>query len=105
METNSPAHEEGLTVLAACDRDLIVKAEAIDSPKKPVLDIDSTQVPVYGQQEQSAYGGHFESTCYHARPLFDREGYCLTGNLRPGNVHGTDDGEGLLLPEIDRQQW
>jgi hypothetical protein len=24
-----------------------------------VLDMDSTEIPVYGQQEQSAYNGHF----------------------------------------------
>ncbi len=27
-----------------------------------VLDLDSTQVPVDGRQEQSAYNGHFEPT-------------------------------------------
>jgi hypothetical protein len=39
--------------------------------------------PVYGQQEQSAYNGHFESTCYHPLLLFNREGDCLAGKLRP----------------------
>jgi hypothetical protein len=28
-------------------------------------------VPVYGQQENSAYNGHFESTCYHPLLLFN----------------------------------
>jgi Transposase DDE domain group 1 len=60
--------------------------------------------PVYGQQEQSAYNGHFESTCYHALLLFNREGDCLAAKLRPGNVHSADDWEELLLPEIERQQ-
>jgi hypothetical protein len=32
---------------------------------RTVLDMDSTEIPVYGAQEQSAYNGHFESTCYH----------------------------------------
>ena len=26
--------------------------------------MDSTEIPVYGQQEQSAYNGHFESSCF-----------------------------------------
>jgi len=30
-----------------------------------VLDMDSTEIPVDGQQEPSSYNGHFESTCYH----------------------------------------
>jgi hypothetical protein len=36
--------------------------------------MDSTEIPVYGQQENSAYNGHFESTCYHLLLLFNREG-------------------------------
>src|SRR5450756_290269 len=59
---------------------------------------------VYGRQKQSAYNGHFESTCYHPLLLFNREGDCLAAKLRPGNVHSADDWEELLLPEIERQQ-
>src|ERR1022692_3707229 len=51
-------------------RELIAKAETIESPQRIVLDMDSTEIPVYGQQEQSAYNGHFESTCYHPLLLF-----------------------------------
>ena len=69
-----------------------------------VLDMDSTEIPVYGQQEQSAYNGHFESSCYHPLLLFNREGDCLAAKLRPGNVHSAEDWEELLLPEIERQQ-
>jgi len=54
---------------------------------------------VYGQQENSAYNGHFESTCYHPLLLFNREGDCLAAKLRSGNVQGADDWEELLLPE------
>ena len=49
--------------------------------------MDSTEIPVYGEQEQSAYNGHFESTCYHPLLLFNREDDCLAAKLRPGNVH------------------
>jgi len=28
-----------------------------------VLDMDSTEIPVYGQQENSAYNGRLESRC------------------------------------------
>jgi len=38
---------------------------------------DSTEITVSGEQEQSAYNGHFESTCYHPLLLFNREGDCL----------------------------
>jgi hypothetical protein len=66
--------------------------------------MDSTEIPVYGEQEQSAYNGYFESTCYHPLLLFNREGDCLAAKLRTGNVHSAEDWEELLLPEIKRQQ-
>ena len=55
-------------------------------------------------KENSAYNGHFESMCYHPLLLFNRDGDCLAAKLRPGNVHGAEDWEELLLPEIERQQ-
>jgi hypothetical protein len=56
------------------------------------------------EQGQSAYNGHFESTCYHPLLLFSHEGDCLAAKLRPGNVHSAEGWEELLLPEIERQQ-
>jgi len=78
--------DENLAGLAALNRELLARVDAIESSRRVVLDIDSTEVPVYGQQEQSAYNGHFESTCYHPLLLFNREGDCLAVKLRPGNV-------------------
>ena len=98
------AEEENFGSLARINRELIAKAEALDSPQRVVLDLDSTEIPVYGQQENSAYNGHFESTCYHPLLPFNREGDCLAAKLRPGNVHSADDWEELLLREIERQQ-
>ena len=103
FETELLAEPENLAGLSAINRELIGKAEAIDSPQRAVLDIDSTEIRVYGQQENSAYNGHFESTCYHPLLLFNREGDCLAAKLRPGNVHSADDWEEVLLPEIERQ--
>jgi hypothetical protein len=103
FETEMLAEEENFQSLARINRELIGKAEA-NSPQRVVLDMDSTEIPVYGQQEQSAYNGHFESTCYHPLLLFNREGDCLAAKLRPGNVHSAEDWEELLLPEIERQQ-
>ena len=104
FETELLTQAENLAGLAALNRELVDKAEAIDSPRRVVLDMDSTEIPVYGEQEQSAYNGHFESTCYHPLLLFNREGDCLAAKLRPGNVHSAEGWEELLLPEIERQQ-
>jgi len=104
FETEMLAEEENFTGLARLNRELIGKAEALDSPYRTVLDMDSTEIPVYGEQEQSAYNGHFESTCYHPLLLFSRKGDCLAAKLRPGNVHSAEGWAELLLPEIERQQ-
>jgi hypothetical protein len=95
---------ENLTGLAAINRELIARAETLVLSPRVVLDLDSTEIPVYGQQELSAYNGHFESTCYHPLLLFNREGDCLAARLRPGNVHSAEDWERVLLPEVKRQQ-
>ena len=104
FETDLLAEDGNFAGLARVNRELIGNAEAIDSPYRTVLDMDSTEIPVYGEQENSAYNGHFESTCYHPLLLFNREGDCLAAKLRPGNVHSAEDWEELLLPEIERQQ-
>src|ERR1700680_5128282 len=104
FETEVLTKEETLAGLATLNRELVAKAEAIASPRRVVLDMDSTEVRVHGRQEQSAYNGHFESTCYHPLLLFNREGDCLAAKLRPGNVHSADHWQELLLPEIERHQ-
>ena len=80
FETDLLAQDENVAGLAAINRELLAKAETLESPRRVVLDMDSTEIPVYGQQEQSAYNGHFESTCYHPLLLFNREGDCLAAN-------------------------
>ena len=64
FETELLTQEENLSGLAAINRELIARAEAIDSPQRVVLDMDSTEIPVYGQQEQSTYNKYYESTRY-----------------------------------------
>ncbi len=49
--------------------------------RRVILDIDSSESPVRGKQEEACYNGHFECMCHH--PLFcfnqfgDREGAIL----------------------------
>jgi hypothetical protein len=74
FETVLLTQADNLAGLVALNCELVARAEAIDSPRRIVLDMDSTEIPVYGQQEQGAYNGHFESTCYHPLLLFNREG-------------------------------
>jgi hypothetical protein len=48
FETEMLAEEENFGSLARINRELIGKAEALDSPQRVVLDMDSTEIPVYG---------------------------------------------------------
>jgi len=48
--------------------------------------MDSSESPVYGEQEGAAYNGHFETVCYHPLFLFNEFGDCEGAMLRPGNV-------------------
>jgi hypothetical protein len=66
--------------------------------------MDSAEIPVYGEREQSAYDKHYASMSYHPLLVFNSEGDCVAARLRPGNVHSADDWEQLLLPDIERQQ-
>jgi len=49
------AREENLTGLATLNRELVARAEGVGSSERVVLDMDSSESPVYGEQEQSAY--------------------------------------------------
>jgi hypothetical protein len=88
----------------ALNRETLGQAECFDSSDRVVLDMDSSESPVHGEQEDSAYNGHFESVCYHPLFLFNSHGDCLAAKLRPGNVHSAGDWDELLLLEIERQQ-
>ena len=50
FETEVLTQADNLAGLAALNRELVARAEAIGSPPRVVLDIDSTEVPVYGER-------------------------------------------------------
>jgi hypothetical protein len=104
FETELLTQEENLVGLMAVNRELLAQAESPTCADRVVLDMDSSESPVHGQQEGSAYNGHFESVCYHPLFLFNEHGDCLGATLRPGNVHSAEDWDYLLVPEIARQQ-
>ena len=70
--------------------------------------MDSSESPVHGAQEGSAYNGHFESVCYYPLFLFTEHGDCLGATLRPGNVHSAEDWDDLtrrLFGDMLRRIW
>ena len=74
------------------------------SHQRVILDMDSSESPVHGQQEGVAYNGHFESVCYHPLFLFNHFGDCEGAMLRPGNVHSAERWREVLEPVVKRYQ-
>ena len=68
FETEVLTEEENLDGLARLNDEWVDRAMALTSHQRVILDMDSSESPVHGQQEGVACNGHFESVCYH--PLF-----------------------------------
>ena len=58
FEAELLASEENLLGLMAVNRELVAQTQAQDKSERVVLDRDSTESPVHGHQEGSAYNGH-----------------------------------------------
>jgi hypothetical protein len=76
------------------------------APKQIVLDLDATDIPVYGHQPERFFHGYYDSYCY--LPLYIFAGDQLLGvRLRPSN----QDGSAGAVEEISRivaqirQRW
>lgn len=67
-----------------------------------ILDMDSSVSETYGQQEGSAYNGHFGCMCYHPLFLFNQFGDLERAMLRRGNHASAKFWQRVLLPVIER---
>ncbi len=102
FETEVLTEDRNYQGLAHLNTALTQLAVARSATLRVILDIDRSESPVHGAQEQSAYNGHFESVCDHPLFVFTPAGDCLAAKLRPGNVHSADGWDEVLLPLIDR---
>ena len=59
FETEMLAEEENFRSLARINRELIGKAEAFNSPQRIVLDMDSTEIPVYASNGREGTSGEW----------------------------------------------
>ncbi len=67
-----------------------------------VLDIDSTDDPAHGAQEQVAFHGFYDQHMYHPLLVFDGEtGQLVTALLRPGRAHAAR-GAATILERLIR---
>ena len=68
FETELLATDANIEVLADMNGAWIDKVHDRRPPKMIVLDMDSSVSPTHGEQQGTAYNGHFGCSCYH--PLF-----------------------------------
>jgi Transposase DDE domain group 1 len=102
FETKWLCRAENLAALADLPGQWIDKVHQRRPPKMIVLDMDSSESPTYGEQEGSAYNGHFGCTCYHPLFVFNQFGDVERCVLRPGNVHSADGWRAVLEPVVAR---
>jgi hypothetical protein len=102
FETKWLCRPENLAALAELPGQWIDKAHQRLPPKMMVLDMDSSESPTYGEQEGSAYNGHFGCTCYHPLFVFNQFGDVERCTLRAGNAHSADGWRAVLEPVIAR---
>src|ERR671910_586398 len=92
FETEVLTQEANLSALTDLSGRWIDEVHARRPVKGIVLDMDSSVSPTFGEQEGTAYNGHFGCTCYHPLFVFNQFGDLERCALRPGNVHSAEGG-------------
>ena len=90
FETELLSKDENLTSLADLSGLWIDRVHDRRPPVKIILDMDSSVSPTYGDQEGTAYNGHFGCTCYHPLFLFNQFGdleRCRLGEFNRSSQH------------------
>jgi hypothetical protein len=102
FETEWLATDANLAALTDLSGTWIGRIHDRKPPRTIVLDMDSSESPTHGEQEGSAWNGHFGCTCYHPLFVFNQFGDLERCILRPGNAHSAEDWRLVLEPVIAR---
>lgn len=90
FETEMLVNKENLDSLPDINGRWVQRAVGKTPHRRIILDMYSSESPVYGEQEGSANNGHYGCTCYHPLFCFNPFGDCEGAMFRPGNVHSAD---------------
>jgi len=102
FETEILSQRRNLTALMNLSRQWIDKVHRHQPLRELILDMDSSVSETYGQQEGTAYNGHFKCLCYHPQFLFNQFGDLEFAMLRRGNKAIAKYWRRVLLPVIQR---
>ena len=104
FETEFLTQRENLAGLSEINGKWVERAMSKTPHRRIILDLDSSESPVHGEQEGSAYNGHFGCTCFHPLFCFNQFGDCEGVLLRSGNVHSADRWKEVLEPIVKRYE-
>ncbi|MFC1562905.1 IS1380 family transposase, partial [candidate division KSB1 bacterium] len=104
FETEILTQSDNLRNLSDINSMCVQKAISKTDHRRIILDMDSSESPVHGEQEGSAYNGHFRCLCYHPLFCFNQFGDCEGVLLRSGNVHSADRWKEVLEPIVKRYE-
>ena len=102
FETQYLTQPDNLNVLKNINRSWIDKAHQNRKLKNIILDIDSSESEVYGNQEGANYNGYFGCKCYHPLFCFNQFGDLENVMLRSGNVHSAANWQQIITPAVER---
>lgn len=102
FETELLTTKENRGALSRMNSSWVSSALSNTRTKRIILDMDSSESRVHGQQEGARYNGHFECVCFHPIFCFNQYGDCEGAMLREGNVSSADRWRELLEPIVER---
>src|ERR687884_2011544 len=100
FETEVLTQEANLSTLTDLSGRWIDQVHGRRPVKGIVLDMDSSVSLTFGEQEGTAYNGHFGCTCYHPLFVFNQLGDLERCALRPGNIHSAEGWREVLEPVV-----
>jgi hypothetical protein len=102
FETEVLTQPHNLAALAKASGEWIDQLRDRRRLREVVLDMDSSVSETYGEQQGTAYNGHFGCTCYHPLFCFNQFGDVEHSMLREGNVHSAKDWRNVMEPVVAR---
>ena len=104
FETEVLTQDSNVEGLARLNAKWVDGAISHTAHRRVILDMDSSESPVHGEQEGASYNGHFGSMCYHPLFVFNQFGDCEGAMLRAGNVHSAHRWRNVLEPILARYE-
>jgi hypothetical protein len=98
FETDTLTTRDNLNRLMVLPGEWVDRTQRHRKLTRIVLDMDSSVSETYGQQQGSAYNGHFGCTCYPPLFVFNQFGDLERVMLRRGHHHSAKVWRRVLLP-------